>query len=543
MEISAFDSIGRIKEDMFIRFSKLFKFNLENLTKNDIDFLILILNNHKGTIDAIKVWDWNLEGSDRLIYEVILSNHFTKEGKQNYFYQFEIQDLLYLRNEKDTDQDLVTFQERVDITKEKQYFLNNLNKIQILIEGDICNEEQSNFNLNVELSFIHDNAENIKNVRLWGEFNGAFKLSKLKQLGLNHLIQLTIEEESKDWRIDWSHILNQITEIKSFTYKIWDTSILSRFSIQNWRIFWFNRKLGKFNVYQSDSFEFAIWTDADSTFFDDIDFYSIEDNTIILRNICWFTVKNLVPIPIDDKIIKLLNHKDVYLNQEDNVMIQSLSKFKITTYKNGSIEVEFNEINIKKEGVSISDDGYIIIKSQNESKKDIEIWIPNIDELNSNEAELFFKKIFNLEVKKIIASYNELFKEQNLVNLFIQNNNTLQVFEVCINNLEEAKDLLQSCNSKSNLKRLIVNTALNDFKIIIKEVLKRAYILKMQTTDEVEDFKESDENKEDNESNAYQETEEGNTADQNEGREEANDTNTKHIIKSKAYSYEIIFIL
>ena len=539
--------LNRIKDSMFVKFSKLFRFYIENLSKKEIEYLISVHDNHKGTIGAIKHWHWDIEGKDRLIYEVIITNHFTRAGIQNKHNGFFLHELLHLSNENWINKEFNALKEKFNVIKEVQYFLDNIDKIQIEIEGDIYDWKQNDSHFEKSLIFIQDFQEKIKKVRVRGEFNSIFEISKLKRKGLASLNELIVEDESENWRINWGHILDQILDIKSFTYWILEAPAFSKFTIHKGIIFLFNSKLKKFKAYCFESLKFKIWADPEITYFDDINIEWIRDNVIILGNIWKFTVQNLMPISINDDMKNLLNSNDVDLYQEDNVMIQSSNKFEVSLEKYAFVKASFNSITIKKEIACITDDGYIILKSQNEKNKDIEIWIPNIEELKNKEKKLFLKRLFNLDINKIKTSFDRLHRKYNTINLFIQNKNTLQTFEVCTKDLEKAKKLLQSSNNKSNLKRLIINTVLNNFNITIKKELKRPYMLKMQNINEVGNNEEpKDDNVDSQIYNNQQDVEEENE-ESTYFKEETDDNEevTKPESKSKnlCTKYEIIFIL
>ena len=72
---------------------------------------------------------------------------------------------------------------------------------------------------------------------------------------------------------------------------------------------------------------------------------------------------------------------------------------------------------------------------------------------------------------------DRLFRVGNLLSLIEDNKNTLKLLYFPISNLEDAKEVLSLCISKSNLKILFIVTRLNNFKYTIKKVSKRSYML------------------------------------------------------------------
>ena len=425
MEIDWIKVNRNMSTDMLAKCSKLFRFGLMELNIDNIDILSSVLDNSIGTFECITGWEWPFKNMVNILPLVIIANYFTKIGIQNreFIISFKPQDLIHFKNEKFTNKKILKIYQNYDIEKEKQFFFENLDKFHILVDINDAKEEQDIKSEQIENEYIRQNSENILNVTIYGCYNSIIDLSKLKRKGIKELNQLLIWDISKEWRIKWSHILKQISDIKSYTYSIQRVTTLVRFEIQNGQIFWYNTEIKQFHAYSFESLSFQICNDAYNMYI-----HCIEDNMIALNKIWAFEVQSLAKISIDDNIRNLLERNEADLNKEDCIIIQSFSKFKVSMNKESLMNVKFDPINIIKDGAYIKDNKIIVLKPQDRRKNHIELYIPDtIDQ----EAIDFSINIFNLDVKNIVVKENRI-EEGMLVALFSQNNNTLQALDISI---------------------------------------------------------------------------------------------------------------
>ena len=168
MKVHNFDASLPIRENTFVKYSKLFTFSVKNITVDSSLILKSIYNNFKGTVRAVRNWDLDVEGENKLAIEVAMINFFTSKEVESVDYNFYFEELLQLQEETDTDKnDLFFSKYQIDYNLEKKYFLANLNKVHIVIDDSIYfSRKEPSKNSPMISRFINDYSQNIQKVRV-----------------------------------------------------------------------------------------------------------------------------------------------------------------------------------------------------------------------------------------------------------------------------------------------------------------------------------------------------------------------------------------